>query len=127
LRSLPLWCRQTSQVRWTSGIRTGTAGSYHNSQHSRVKGFHSSHPAYAVLPKEFGMWPQGSMWDYWPLLLYQDPKCELGLNLSPSIYASDWPKPRAANLRVISELEGSFVKKTFICIWGLGMEISMFC
>jgi hypothetical protein len=42
----------------------GTAGSHHNSQHSRVKGFHTSYPVYAVLPKEFGIWPQGSMLDY---------------------------------------------------------------
>jgi hypothetical protein len=121
LRSLPLWCGETSQVRWASGIWAGTAGSHHNSQHSTVKGFHSSHPVYAVLPKEFGMWPQDSMLDYWPLLLYQDPKCEMALNLSPRIYVSDWPNLRAANMKVISEVEESFIKKTFICIWRFGM------
>jgi hypothetical protein len=64
-----------------------------------------------VLPKEFGMWPQGSYAGFLTLLLYEDPKCELGLNLSPSIYASDWPKPRAANMRVISEVEESLIKR----------------
>jgi hypothetical protein len=127
LRSLPLCCGETSQIRCASGMWAGTAGSHHNSEHSKVKGFHFSHPAYVVLLKEFGMWPQGSMMDYWHLLLYQDPKCELGLNLSPSIYAADWPKARAANMGMISEVAESFIKKTFIYIWGLGMETSMFC
>jgi hypothetical protein len=98
--NLPLWFREVEHQ------ETGELQQVQWALSTAVRGFHSSHLAYATVNQGVGGWQQGSELSYYPFVLSQDPKCEQGLNLLSINKESDWPKTRRGSPGLIPEVVG---------------------